>query len=137
MIITDTREQKPLWGNIFSKLEVGDYSLDGYENEIAIERKSLPDLFHTLGQGHKRFKNELERADKLKYFAIVVEGTYTQALKKYFDGSVYSQMKGSLIVKIMFTLHIKYGINIFFCDGRAEAKKLIQSIFDAYLKTKG
>lgn len=136
-IITDSRENHPYWTDNVQKLDVGDYTIKGHQHRISIERKSLADLFQTLGKGHKRFKQELKRSESLDYFAIVIDGTYTQALKKYFPHSHYTQMKGEVIIKILFTLHIKYGINIFFCDGRAEAKKLVKSIFEAYLRNSG
>jgi DNA excision repair protein ERCC-4 len=137
-IVVDSREQKPLWKKDIEvkALNVGDYSLKGYENRIAVERKSLQDLFGTLGKGHKRFKKELERADGYDYFAIVVDGSYSDCKNKNFAGSFYSKMKGYVIIKILFTLHVKYKINIFFTSGRVESKQVIKSIFEAYLNTK-
>ncbi len=134
--MVDTREQKPLWvKNIVSKkLNVGDYSLEGFEDRISIERKSLIDLFGTLGGGHKRFKKELEKSRSYDYFAIVIEGSYTKCLEKDFVGSYYSKMRGYVITSILFTLHIKYGINIFFANNRIEAKKIIKEIFKSYTK---
>jgi len=133
-IVVDTREQKPLWKkNIISKkLDVGDYSIEGYEDKISIERKSLGDLFGTLGKGNKRFKKELEKAMKYNYFAIVIEGSFSSCLNKDFKGSHFSKMKGYVILKILFTLHIKYGINIFFTNGRIESKNIIKQIFNSY-----
>lgn len=135
-IVVDSREQNPLWTKnvTVKKLDTGDYSIEGHENEISIERKSLPDLFGTLGKGHKRFKKELERALKLKYFAIVVEGNITDCINKNFDGSFHSKMKGYVIFKIITTIHIKYKIPVFFVNNRPEAKKLIKEIFESYGK---
>ena len=94
-IVVDSREQKPLPFRksklvtevITRKLDAGDYSIDGYDNKIAIERKSIPDLYGTLGKGHKRFQRELERAKDMKYFAILVDGTFTAVKNKDFDYS--------------------------------------------------
>ena len=135
-IVCDSREQLPLWksGVVIKRLDVGDYSIEGLEEEICIERKSLCDLFSTLGSGHKRFKAELERAKSLKYFAIVVDGTLTTCVNKDFTGANYSQMKGHVIASIMFTLHVKYGIPIFFTSGRSESKTLIRNLFKAYIR---
>ena len=71
----DTREQTPyeFKKSIVTTIPIGDYSLEGFEGEIAIERKSLNDLFGTLGGGHNRFKNELMQAQDLDYFAIVID----------------------------------------------------------------
>jgi DNA excision repair protein ERCC-4 len=134
-IVVDSREQRPLWTKDIEikALNVGDYSLKGHEDKIAVERKSLQDLFGTLGSGHKRFKKELERAEGYDYFAIVVDGSYSDCKKKNFAGSFYSKMKGYVIIKILFTLHVKYKINIFFTNGRVESKQVIKSIFEAYI----
>lgn len=91
-VIVDTREQRPFTFANFTcdqqdgggplvvaaragTLASGDYSLAGFEAEIAIERKSLPDLFHTLGQGRERFVRELERLNAMRWAAVVVEAT--------------------------------------------------------------
>jgi len=138
VIKIDSREQKPLWNIgskvVYGKLDTGDYSIEGYENKIAIERKSLIDLFGTLGSGHARFKKELGRALKLDYFAIVVEGSYSSCENKDFDNSCCSKMKGDVVTSILFTIHIKYKVPIFFANNRVEAKHIIKEIFNAYAK---
>lgn len=140
-IVIDTREQNPLpiktdahVKTITNTLSVGDYSLLGHETKIAIERKSLTDLFGTLGKGHKRFRRELERAKKYNYFAIVIEGDYDRILEKSFDGAKFSKIRGDVIAQILFTLNIKYGINIFFCQDRYQATRIVKEIFKSYLK---
>ena len=47
-------------------LRTGDYSLEGYQDQIAIERKSIDDLVVCLGKERDRFE----------YFAVVVEGSF-------------------------------------------------------------
>jgi DNA excision repair protein ERCC-4 len=54
-------------------LPSGDYSIDGCENLIAIERKSLADLYSTLGQNRERFEAEHERLSKFEFAAVVIE----------------------------------------------------------------
>lgn len=133
-IVVDTREQKPLWTSnvVVHKLDVGDYSIDGLTNDVAIERKSLPDLFGTLGKGRERFKRELERAQKLKYFAIVIDGTIQQCLNKDFEGGYQIKMRGDVVLKILCTLSVKYGIHFFFSGGRNSSKRLIRTLFNSY-----
>lgn len=138
-IVIDTREQTPLWPKTskvveFKKLDVGDYSLKGYEDKIAIERKSPSDLFGSLGKDHARFKRELARAKDYDYFAILVETNYTNIINKEFDGAHHSKMKGYVVAQILFTLHIKYGIPIFMVNGRREAKAYVRELLKAYKK---
>ena len=136
-IVVDTREQTPLWTKnvIIKKLDTGDYSIEGYEDKISLERKSLGDLFGTLGKGHTRFKKELERALKLDYFAIIIEGSYSSCYNKDFDGAFHSKMRGYVITSILFTIHLKYKVPFFFTNGRTESKRIIKELFNAYIKT--
>jgi len=142
-VIVDTREQHPLKfsnsniieGTVIRKLDVGDYSIEGLEDKIAIERKSPQDLFGTLGKGHKRFKAELERAKSLDYFGIVVEAPFLDVYQKSFKNSHYSQMRGDVIIKQCCTIEMKYpNVRFWFCNSRAEATTLIRNIFKSYEK---
>jgi DNA excision repair protein ERCC-4 len=143
-IIIDSREKNPLVFRKFGEIEgtkvgylnVGDYSLEGYENKIAIERKEIGDLFGTLGRGHKRFRAELERAKPFEFFAIVIESPFNLVLEKSWSNAQFSKMKGYVVAQILCTLIVKYGIHVFFCNNRNEASSLIRNLFKAYLKTK-
>jgi len=135
MIIVDTREKYPLWTEniIKKKLDVGDYSLEGFEDQICIERKSGADLLQTLGREHARFKREIARAMKLKYFAIVVEEPMISVYYNLHVNGDQSYMKGTTAIKILFTIHHKYKIPVYFCQNREETKILIKTLFDQYV----
>lgn len=64
---------------VVESLGTGDYSIDGLEDEIAIERKSLPYLYATLGSGRRRFIRELQRLDAFKAAMIIVESEWVGA----------------------------------------------------------
>lgn len=68
---------------VTSTLAAGDYSLQGFETQVAIERKSLPDLFGTLGRGRKRFETELARLAEMRFAAVVVEGDWRNVLNRW------------------------------------------------------
>jgi len=139
-IIVDTREQLALFKTniIRKKVDTGDYSIIykdvDYSNKIAIERKSMGDLFFTLSAGHKRFKNELHRALDLEYFAIVIDGSYSDCIYKQFPGANMTRMRGNVISSILFTIHMKYGINFFFSNNRTQSKAIIRELFSTYCK---
>lgn len=70
-------------------LPSGDYSIAGigpdekpWSSSIAIERKSLIDLFGTLSRGRARFIRELERLDALDFAAVVVEADWPTILRE-------------------------------------------------------
>lgn len=86
-VIVDSREQLPYTfdrmpgrvpGEILAVpivvqgLPSGDYSIDGVEELIAIERKSLDDLYGSTTWGRDRFEREIGRLSELPGFAAVV-----------------------------------------------------------------
>lgn len=96
-VLVDTREQRPYrfdglrsdkkagGGALVvevkqATLPTGDYSLDGYTDRVAVERKSLNDLFHTLSQERDRFERELVRLQAMEFAAVMVEAEWTQIL---------------------------------------------------------
>ena len=58
---------------LVSGLAVGDYSVLGLKELIAIERKSLPDLLGSLTSGRDRFEAEMRRARHCHKFFLLVE----------------------------------------------------------------
>jgi ERCC4-type nuclease len=137
-IICDTREQLPLIFKdiplIRKKLDAGDYSIEGYEDRIAIERKSPIDLFGTLGKGHERFMKEIERAQQYEYFAIVVEASITDIALGEFEGRHQTRMNPQVVLQICFTLKMKYDVDVIFCRSRHEASTTITHLFKAFIK---
>ena len=85
-ILVDTREQKPFlfadywrYADVTTKsatLTTGDYTLEGFDKKVAVERKELGDLLHCLGQDRKRFTDELERSLELDAFMVVIEANH-------------------------------------------------------------
>jgi ERCC4-type nuclease len=137
VVIIDTREQKPWFygeGTERGTLKTGDYSIKGYEGSFAIERKSLPDLFGTLTKGHLRFKKELARGLEMDYFAIIVEGSWLDMIHKTFPGANHIKSRGDTVAKIITTIHLKYGIPIFFAQSKHEAGVIFNQLADAYLR---
>lgn len=99
-IVIDTREQLPFsfaaipadkehgggtWQVTTERrtLPSGDYSLAGFETRVAVERKSVSDLFGTISQGRDRFVRELERLAEYDYAAVVIEGDWQAITASY------------------------------------------------------
>lgn len=83
-VLIDTREQKAYQfdptttPSRVATLATGDYSLEGYADRICIERKSLHDLFNTLGGGRERFIRELERMQQMESAHVIIEGEWSR-----------------------------------------------------------
>lgn len=79
IILQDTREQNPLLFKGYdvtpepATLPVGDYSLPGFTDRAAIERKSLDDLISCLiNDSRDRFERELARGRHYDLFVVMV-----------------------------------------------------------------
>lgn len=78
-VIRDQREKKP-WDLPGVEAEeahlvTGDYTIEGFEDRFAVERKSLNDLATSLGNGRDRFEAEVRRAQDMAHFVVIIEGT--------------------------------------------------------------
>lgn len=99
LIVVDSREQCPFpftheryeAKTKQGALTVGDYSLAGLEDKVAVERKSLPDLVACLGRERERFERELMRGAALDAFAVVVEADWLMLAR----GEYRSQLKAA------------------------------------------
>jgi ERCC4-type nuclease len=86
----DTREQHPwMFRDLRTRtyifevkaskgtLSQGDYAIEGMEQELVVERKSLEDLFSTLASGRERFERELQRiTDCCRQGAVIIEAPW-------------------------------------------------------------
>lgn len=131
MIIIDTREQKPLWDPdkfkvIRKKLDEGDYTTEELFNKAHAERKSGIDLYGSLIQGHKRFLAEIQRAiEKDLSFAVFVECSLEDFVKKKFRGGYRLKTKTKVLRKIIDTFTNRYPIPFFWCDNRDDLRNKI------------
>ena len=86
-IVIDSREQKPLQfpievDCIIRGMKTGDYTIDGYEDRILVERKALGDLVNCLTSDRNRFRKQLARLKKVPYRCIVIESSLFQVARK-------------------------------------------------------
>src|SRR5689334_3715967 len=94
-VVVDTREQEPYSFDperVLAQrgaLRAGDYSLAGFENRIAIERKSLDDFVSTVIRDRDRFLRELDRLRDLDAACVVVEGNLSDVLRGKYGGGAH------------------------------------------------
>lgn len=140
-ILIDTREQLPyafqqipyrggetvVVRHRFATLPSGDYSLEGLENEIAIERKSLADLFGTLSRGRDRFTRELERLAKFSFSAVVVEAALGDILNPQRSHPEWpSRVNPFAVFRSISAWSVQYpATHWYFCDTRHGAEMLV------------
>lgn len=122
IVLIDTREQSPLdlarfnnWlaGTRVATLETADYSIEGMESLVCLERKSLNDLVATLMHNRQRFFRQLERMQAFPYRAILVEASYEDVKSPYYftsDTAAHPNgVSGSLDA-----LEVRFGIPVIY-----------------------
>jgi len=125
VLIKDSREPAVAWDEYFKapmivrKLDTGDYSVDGLETMIAIERKTLDDLVGCLGKGRARFERELERSQALDYFAVILEEGYAQLA----TGNYRSQLNPRAAVESISAFEVRYGTHFLFAGSQELAAR--------------
>ena len=139
-IIVDSREKHP-WSfenSVTKKLEFGDYSIEGYEKNIAIERKTLDDFVGSVIQNWERFKEEIKGLSKINnssssFARIVIEGSIDDILlKKYTSSALPQAVLGRAI-----SIEIDYGVPIIWAGSRQLARFYVDIIFEMFYKRIG
>ena len=120
-VIVDTREQCPLDFSPFSNwiagerrgtLPAGDYTVEGMEQLLVIERKSLADLIGTLTQARARFFRECEKLTEYPYRAILIEASYEDVKSPY--ASEWTNAHPNGIAGSLDAVECKYGIPVMY-----------------------
>lgn len=146
-IIIDTREQIP-WEFGFHntakrKLDTGDYSIEGLESIIAIERKkSVSEIATNLSES--RFKNVLDRLSQIKHPYIVfefdIDDIYSFPIGSDIPKRMWDKLRisGNYIIKRLIEIQLNYNIHLVFCGDANNAEKftvsLMKRIYEKYNK---
>lgn len=128
-VVVDTREQN---GYSFScptvrrKLNAGDYSVEGLEDRVAVERKSLADFVSTVIHARKRFYAELEKLARLDHACVVVEAS----LRDVLDGAYRGGAHPNAILGAAVSISVAYKTPVFFCDDRQTARHFVEAYLE-------
>ena len=131
-VVVDTREQHPfafqgITGARGRELEIvtcraglktGDYSVQGLEDEIGVERKSKVDLYGTVGRGRARFEREIERLAAMEFPAVVLECDLASLLRP----PERSRVSPSSVLNSLIAWSVRHRIPVWPCPGRRFAE---------------
>mgnify|MGYP000856649553 CR=1 FL=1 len=125
-IIVDTREQVPYaFGSrqvVRQALPAGDYSVEGFESLIAVERKTLEDFVHSVIRDRERFKKELLKLADYLHPCIVVEASLPDVLlSRYPSGAHPNSVFGATV-----SICVDYCVPVFFCGDRQAARRFTE-----------
>lgn len=141
-IVCDSREQNSLSFHGFrgvktvrSGLKTGDYSIQGYEDQITFERKSVQDLVGTLIGGHERFLREMERMRAYKVRYILIEHS-PEVLYMYCARHGW-QRKFNTIIQSLLAYACHYQVRVRFCKDREDMTSYIVKKSKEFINKEG
>lgn len=126
-ITTDTREQNPYLFTgypveiITGTLNAGDYSIPGFTDLVAVERKELSDLLGCLTHDRDRFTRELERLRGYQTAALLIEAR----LETIQAGKYRSRMNPGAAVQSIISIMERYRLPVFFAPDRKAGERFI------------
>jgi len=127
-VVKDTREQKG-WvftahiptrrpprceGMIVDTLQTGDYSIVGYTDILAIERKAdFSELWGNYSSSKRpAFEAEMERMSKIKHPYIIIESLLTPDIMELSPPQFSKGVPGKSLVRWLMYLSAKFGVHI-------------------------
>jgi ERCC4-type nuclease len=136
-IIIDTREQKPWtfanYNTEHKKLDTGDYSVDGLEDILCIERKQSSSEFAN-NIVESRFKDVIERMSNMKYSFLLLEFDIEDLLIYPVGSTVPRRMwdkikiSPAFLIKNILELQLNHNIIVYFCGNSKNAEKMAEYI---------
>ncbi len=129
-ILIDSREQTPysLVDSEKATLKTGDYSVKGYEDRIAIERKAYSDLYSCLTSDKKRFRKQLERLGELEFSYLLVDSHVSAVLL----GHPQCDLPGEKALKFLIRHCTEFGVPFCFVDSHGD--KVVRNLLNEGLK---
>jgi hypothetical protein len=137
-IIIDTREQQPWtfdnYAKAHKKLDTGDYSIEGLEHLLTIERKKSSSEFAT-NTVESRFKDVVMRLSQFKYSFLLLEFDLQDLLIYPIGSTVPKRMwdkvkiTPSFLIKNIIELQLNHNIKVMFCGSASNAEKIAEFIF--------
>ena len=122
IVIVDTREQTPFsfvrFPNWIAEekrkaLRVGDYTVEGMEKLLILERKTLTDLITTVMQNRVRFFDMCEKMTKFRWRALIVEASY-EDVKTVYGEELNTRAHPNAVSGSLDALEAKFGIPVIY-----------------------
>lgn len=99
-----------------------------------VERKSLADLYGTLGNGRERFVRELERMVEYGYRAIVIEATWAMIMSPNQFLKHPTQMNPRSVIASLLAWSQRYNVHLFPFPDRAVAERMTFRILERWFR---
>lgn len=139
-VIIDTQEKQP-WtlshnlinGVKYEALKTGDYTVEGLEDILCIERKADATEI-AMNVSEQRFRDCLERMSAFQYKFILLESSMQKVLQ-FPHLEQYAQtllkktkVRGKYILQCITRMQVKYGVHFVYCGNREDAQYMAINI---------
>lgn len=125
VVLVDSREQRPLplfashpnWigGERELALPTADYSVEGMEEVLALERKGLADLLGCIVSQRSRFLDVCARLSSFRWKAIIIEASYEDLKSPDWGGyGIPAEVHSNSVVGTLDAIEAKFGIPIIY-----------------------
>lgn len=124
LVLVDTREQDPLplhanhpnWigGERRVALKTGDYTVEGMEGLLALERKSLADVVACTVTSRRRFLAERRRLARFRWKAILVCASFEDIKSGFDDFDIPSDVHPNAVCGTLDAIEAKFGIPVIY-----------------------
>ena len=122
-------------GMVVRKLDTGDYSIEGLEDKVCIERKGrISELAINLGKDKHRFMREIERMKEFPFKFLVLEFSLEDVMSFPEGSDIPDENWNSLkitnkyMLKMLIEFQMYDDIHVIFCDSKKNAKLVVSSI---------
>ena len=128
-IVIDTREQEPYSFSCQTakkKLIAGDYSVEGLEHLVAVERTSLHDFESTVMHDWRRFSAELDILGSRRHACVVVKADMATVLRGFdfeeVPGRRQTRAHPLSVVGAAISVCVRQRIPVYWCGDRQAAR---------------
>lgn len=126
VVLVDTREKEPFplyvnhpnWigGERRETLKTGDYTLEGMESLLCLERKSLADIVACTVTYRRRFIASCSRLARFTWKAIIVEATFEDIKGGFEPFDIPSDVHPNSVCGTLDAIEAKFGIPIIYAS---------------------
>lgn len=137
-IVVDTREIEPYGfdcATVRRALAAGDYSVDGLDATVAVERKSLKDFVSTVIHDFPRFVAELERLRGYEAACVVVEADLDAVLRGR-EAETLRGVSAQSVLGAALLVTLRYGVPVFWCGSRQAARAFTEAYLRMFVRTR-
>jgi ERCC4-type nuclease len=136
VILSDSREQNPYQFKCFdcevktASLATGDYSIEGLQKLISVERKELSDFISCCTSGRDRFKAELHRLQAYRAKAVIIEGSLEDIIQHRYR----SQISPNSVIGSISSWTLRYSVPFIFAGDRPGGEMMCYSILSNFYR---